>query len=125
MCVDVLVEHFQNMFPCFLFLVRNFQADYDTQKTWHGQGLFSDKSYSISVSFSSGTRSQSFTGKTNIRFVFSVPSMKALIDHDISSPQFGQYMKLISEMVRRVETEHRTKLEQLNKMQEQTKYGYS
>ena len=51
--------------------------------------------------------------------------MKALIDHDISSPQFGQYMKLISEMVRRVETEHRTKLEQLNKMQEQTKYGYS
>lgn len=30
-------------------------------------------------------------------------------------------MKLINEMVRRVETEHRTKLEQLNKMQEQTK----
>lgn len=35
--------------------------------------------------------------------------------------QFGQYMKLINEMVKRVETEHRTKLEQLNKMQEQTK----
>ncbi|KAJ7389645.1 SCY1-like protein 2 [Desmophyllum pertusum] len=35
--------------------------------------------------------------------------------------QFGQYMKLIKEMVRRVETEHRTKLEQLGKMQEQTK----
>lgn len=29
-------------------------------------------------------------------------------------------MKLINEMVKRVETEHRSKLEQLNKMKEQT-----
>ena len=44
-----------------------------------------------------------------------------LTDDEIYPPQFGQYMKLINEMVRRVETEHRTKLEQLSKMQEQTK----
>ena len=35
--------------------------------------------------------------------------------------QFKQYMHLLNEMVTRVETEHRTKLEQLNKMQERTK----
>lgn len=43
------------------------------------------------------------------------------VEPGLNLSQFGQYMKLINEMVRRVETEHRTKLEQLNKMQEQTK----
>lgn len=43
------------------------------------------------------------------------------VEPGLNLSQFGQYMKLINEMVKRVETEHRTKLEQLNKMQEQTK----
>ena len=99
MCLDVLVDHFQNMFPCFLFLVRDFQADYDTQKTWHGQGLFGDKSYPISVSFSCRTRSKSFSGKRNITFVFSVPSMKALIDHVISSAQMNVVLLVVRTQV--------------------------
>jgi len=43
------------------------------------------------------------------------------VEPGLNLSQFGQYMKLINEMVTRVETEHRTKLEQLSKMQEQTK----
>lgn len=43
------------------------------------------------------------------------------VEPGLNLSQFGQYMKLINDMVKRVETEHRTKLEQLNKMQEQTK----
>jgi len=43
------------------------------------------------------------------------------VEPGLNLSQFGQYMKLINDMVKRVETEHRTKLEQLGKMQEQTK----
>ncbi|XP_074638590.1 SCY1-like protein 2 [Acropora palmata] len=42
------------------------------------------------------------------------------VEPALNLAQFSQYMKLINEMVKRVEIEHRSKLEQLNKMQERT-----
>ncbi|EDO42744.1 predicted protein, partial [Nematostella vectensis] len=42
------------------------------------------------------------------------------VEPSLNLKQFSQYMKLLGDMIKRVEVEHKAKLEQLGKMQEQT-----
>ena len=56
--------------------------------------------------------------KLPFNFVLTIAGLVCLI----SSFQFTQFMTLIREMIGRVETEQKVKLQQLKQMQEETKY---
>lgn len=51
--------------------------------------------------------------------------MPLCIENGLSLAQFNALVTLVKDMVARVETEHRTKLEQLNSIQQQTRYFFN
>lgn len=50
--------------------------------------------------------------------------MPLCIENGLSLAQFNALVTLLKDMVARVEAEHRTKLEQLNSIQQQTRYKF-
>lgn len=46
------------------------------------------------------------------------------IENSLTMPQFNTIMMMVKEILSTIETEHRARLEQLNSVRDETKYGW-